>query len=232
MEALILAGGFGTRLASAVSDRAKPVALVDGRPFLARLLAQLERCRAIDAVTLCVGHKAHTVEEAIGERHGRLPVRYSHEHEPLGTGGAIRQALLRMASGDPVLAMNGDSFLGIQLQRLIDYHRAGRSRVTVALARVDDGSRFGAAELQGDRIVSFREKGVPGPAWINAGIYVLGVKAQEALRAMPDRFSFENDALTPWCGEGHVAGMRSRARFVDIGTPDDYRRAGVVLQGA
>lgn len=230
MEALILAGGLGTRLAPAVADRAKSVALVAGRPFLARLLAQLERCPDIDRVSLCVGHKAATVEQAMGARYGRLPLRYSREEKPLGTGGAIRHALLERDARSAVVVMNGDSFLGIQLERLIDFHGAGRSRATLALARVEDASRFGAAELNGERIVRFREKGVPGPAWINAGIYVLSPRAQDELRGAPPEFSLEHEVLTPWCAKGYVRALKSRAHFLDIGTPKDYRRANLASQ--
>ncbi|HET9651050.1 MAG TPA: sugar phosphate nucleotidyltransferase [Usitatibacter sp.] len=229
MDALILAGGAGTRLASIVGDRAKPVAEVAGRPFLAHVLAQLERCAAIERVTLCVGHRAESVERALGERFGRLPLRYSREEKPLGTGGAIRRALGSDRVRSASLAMNGDSFLGIRIERLLAHHRAARPWLTVALARVDDGSRFGAAQLAGDRVVGFREKGLAGPAWINAGIYVLSGEAKRALREAPRRFSFERDALAPWCAEGRVRGMKSRARFIDIGTPEDYARAASVL---
>lgn len=229
MDALILAGGLGTRLSSVVRDRAKPVAEVAGRPFLAHVLAQLERCAAIERVTLCVGHRAESVERALGERFGRLPLRYSREDEPLGTGGAIRHALGAHPARNASLAMNGDSFLGIRLERLVAYHRAARSWLTLALARVADGSRFGAVELEGDRVVGFREKGVAGPAWINAGVYVISGEAKRALRGAPRKFSFERDALTPWCAEGRVRGIRSRARFLDIGTPEDYSRAASML---
>jgi len=231
LQALILAGGLGTRLAPAVADRAKPVAEVAGRPFVSYLLAQLERCASIDTVTLCVGHKARSVEVTLGERFGRLPLRYSHETEPLGTGGALRRALDAERLDETCVAMNGDSFLGIRLERLIARHGAAPARVTVALARVPDGSRFGAAQLQADTIVSFREKGAGGPAWINAGIYVLSPEAKRALLSSPPRFSFEKEALTPWCADRLVRGMKSRARFLDIGTPDDYARAATLLAG-
>ena len=229
MEALILAGGLGTRLASVVSDRAKPVAEVAGRPFLLHLLKQIERCRAIDRVTLCVGHKSETVQRALGERFARLPVRYSVETEPLGTGGALRHALEGATAAKPCIAMNGDSFLGIALDRLLAFHRQDSGTVSLALARVQDATRFGAAELEGDRIVAFREKGRGGPAWINAGIYVLSPKAQRALRDAPRRFSFEQEMLRTWCAGNEARGMKSRARFLDIGTPEDYARAASVL---
>src|SRR5688572_26578413 len=170
MEALILAGGLGTRLAPVVSDRAKPVAEVAGRPFLQHLLEQIERCAAIDRVTLCVGHKADTVERVLGKRFGRLPLRYSLEHDPLGTGGALRHALGGARRREACLAMNGDSFVGIQLDRLVDFHAERKPAASLALTRVADGSRFGAARLVGDKVLAFSEKGTAGPAWINAGI--------------------------------------------------------------
>ena len=230
MEALILAGGLGTRLASVVSDRAKPVAEVAGRPFLLHLLEQIERCAVLDRATLCVGHKADTVERALGQRFGRLQLRYSFEDEPLGTGGALRHALLRARTREARLAMNGDSFVGMRLDRLIAFHRERRPMASLALARVGDGSRYGAARLAGDRVMAFSEKGVAGPAWINAGVYVLSAAAQEGLLRMPRSFSFERDALAAWCGGGMVRGLRSRARFIDIGVPSDYARAGSLLR--
>lgn len=229
MEALILAGGLGTRLASVVSDRAKPVAEVAGRPFVTHLLAQIERCSEIRRAVLCVGHRSDSVQSVLGDRFGRLPIVYSIEPEPLGTGGALRHALESCHPRGPTITMNGDSFLGIALDRLIAFHRASNPMVTLALAHAADGTRFGAAALEGNQIKAFREKGAGGPAWINAGIYVLSLKARKWLLRAPRKFSFEHDALVPWCAESSVLGMKSRARFLDIGTPADYARAALVL---
>jgi D-glycero-alpha-D-manno-heptose 1-phosphate guanylyltransferase len=228
MQALILAGGLGTRLASVVNDRAKPVAEVAGRPFLAHLLAQLARCREIDGVVLCVGHKAESVESALGDAYGRLPLSYSRESRPLGTGGALRLAAAHIPKG-PVLVMNGDSFLGLSHERLIAFHRLGKPLVTLALARVQDAARYGAAHLDGERVISFQEKGRGGPAWINAGIYVVSQEALGLLRVFPESFSFERDALAGWSAIGRVRGLRCRGRFLDIGTPSDYARSATVL---
>lgn len=231
MQAMILAGGLGTRLAPVVADRAKPVALVGGRPFLEHVLEQVARCGEVDEVVLCVGHRSETVREALGAGHGRLPIRYSRESRPLGTGGALRLAASRGRMRGPALAMNGDSFLGVSLDRLLAFHRETRALATLALARVPDATRYGAAMLEGDRVVAFREKGHAGPAWVNAGIYVLSQRALDRLRAAPAAFSFEQGALAPWCAEREVRGLRSRARFVDIGTPEDYRRSAALLGG-
>src|SRR5688572_20268372 len=127
MQAMILAGGLGTRLAPVVADRAKPVAVVAGRPFLAFLLSQLARTRVVDAVVLCVGHRADSVYAAMGDRFGRLPLRYSVESEPLGTGGALRLAARRAPKARAALALNGDSFLGIRPGRLLAEHQASRA---------------------------------------------------------------------------------------------------------
>lgn len=226
MDALILAGGLGTRLSSVVADRAKPVAEVAGRPFIVYLLSQLERCEPVDRAVLCVGHKSGTVAAALGERFGRLPLHYSRERRPLGTGGAMRLALRTRKAKGAVLSMNGDSFFGIRLQRLLEFHRATRPKATLALARVEDGSRFGAARLEGRKVVAFTEKGTSGRAWINAGIYVFSAQAVADLLRAPAAFSFEKDVLPRWCAEGAVAGMKSRARFIDIGIPAEYARAG------
>jgi D-glycero-alpha-D-manno-heptose 1-phosphate guanylyltransferase len=111
----------------------------------------------------------------------------------------------------------------------VQFHAERKPTASLALARVSDTSRFGAARLAGDRVLAFSEKGTSGPAWINAGIYVLSAAAQEALRRLPKRFSFEREALGSWCAQGKVRGMRSRARFIDIGLPAEYARAASLL---
>lgn len=225
MDALILAGGLGTRLATVVSDRAKPVAPVGGRPFVSLLLAHIERCATVRRAILCVGHKADTVEAALGDRFGRLALAYSREAQPLGTGGALRLALERFECRAPVLAFNGDSLCTLELDRLLAFHREQRADATLGLARVLDASRFGCVRLLGDRVDGFVEKGRPGPGWINAGNYVLGRRALDALLAAAPVCSLERDVLPALVGQIRVAGLRSRARFLDIGVPEDYARA-------
>jgi len=226
MEALVLAGGRGTRLASVVSDRAKPVAMVAGKPFLHHVLAALERTPQVTRVILCVGHQAQSVHEAMGDRFGRLPIAYSPEESPLGTGGALAQALRRFHVEASALAINGDSFFGLHVASLLDFHRNHGALATLAAARLPEAARYGALRLSGPKVTGFREKGLQGPAWINAGWYVLGERAVAALRERLDPFSLEHEALTPWAGAGRLAAYRSRARFVDIGTPEDYALAG------
>ncbi len=230
MEALILAGGLGTRLAAVVRDRAKPVADVAGRPFLMHLLRHLERYAELRRVILCVGHRAPSVEAALGDRFGRLALAYSREARPLGTGGALRHAL--RAHDDvraPVLAMNGDTYFPVPLDRLVGFHRVERPAATLAAARVDDSTRFGAVRLAGTRVTGFEEKGGTGTGWINGGLYVLGAPALRAIRESPAVFSLERDVLPRLAADGVLAAYRSRTRFIDIGVPEDYARARTLL---
>ena len=229
MDALILAGGLGTRLASVVTDRAKPVADVDGRPFLAFTLAHLATLPEVKRVILCVGHLAHSVEAAFGARFGRLPLAYSREERPLGTGGALRLAAARMNVRAPALALNGDTWFPVSLERLVGFHRRERPDVTMAVARVADSARYGAVRIAGARITAFEEKGKTGPGWINGGIYVLGKKGLDRLGRSPEGFSLERDLLPDLAAAGDLAAYRARGRFIDIGVPEDYARARRLL---
>jgi len=229
MDALILAGGLGTRLASVVRDRAKPVADVDGRPFLAFILAHLAKHAEVKRAILCVGHLAESVEGALGPRFGRLALAYSREDQPLGTGGALRLAVSRFKPRAPLLAMNGDTWFPIALDRLVGFHRSGRPDATMAVARVADSARYGAVRIAGARVAGFEEKGGSGAGWINGGIYVLGRGALDRLSRAPKAFSFEREVLPALAGSGRLAAYRARSRFIDIGVAEDYARARRLL---
>ena len=235
MDALILAGGLGTRLASVVGDRAKPVALVEGQPFLAHVLWQLARTRGrlkIRRAILCVGHRSETVREALGERASGIEVAYSVEDRPLGTGGALRLAIEAFDVSSPAIALNGDTFFTASIDKLLAHHREGRFDATMALARVEDAARYGAVNAERGCATGFEEKGRNGPAWINGGIYALGRRALDRIAKGPEAFSLERDVLPEWSAAGRLGAYRSRGRFIDIGIPADYARAGTfVSQG-
>jgi NDP-sugar pyrophosphorylase family protein len=229
VDALILAGGLGTRLAAVVRDRAKPVADVGGRPFLAFVLGHLARFPEIRRVILCVGHRADSVEAAFGSRYGRLALAYSRETKPLGTGGALRHAVTQFAPRAPLLTLNGDTWFPIRLEKLVGFHRIERPAASVAVARVTDSARYGSVRLSGSRVAEFVEKGAEGTGWINGGLYVLGAAALERLRAGPASFSLEREVLPALAAAGTLAAFRSRARFIDIGIPEDYARVRRLL---
>lgn len=224
-EAVVLAGGFGTRLRAVVSDVPKPLAPVAGRPFLHWLLDTLAM-GGIRRVVLATGYLGEMVEAAVGRAHAGMEVRYVREEAPLGTGGALWAAMGHTA-GERVFALNGDTWLGLDLGAMA---RAAPGADLVFAARpVPDRARYGSVVLDGDRLVGLREKGEAGPGLVNGGTYLLRRGLLEK-RPMVGAFSFEGEVLE------RPAGLDIRAfpvdgRFIDIGTPEDFARAQDVLPG-
>jgi len=225
MEAIVLAGGLGTRLRSVVPDLPKPMAPVAGRPFLEILLASLRR-KGVTRVVLSVGHRAEAVVEHFAGGFRGLAIESVVEDTPLGTGGAVRLALAHCRT-DPVLVLNGDTFLDLDLAALRACWQADRAPVVVA-RQVDDTTRFGRLQIEGDRILRFAEKGVAGPGPINAGVYLLPRDLLDTFE--PGRpFSLESDFFAPEAGRRLLRAFVSDGLFIDIGVPDDYARAQRLL---
>lgn len=220
----ILCGGLGTRLRSAVADRPKALALVAGRPFLAWLLDMLD-LHGFNRVVLCTGYGADQIEAEFGASYRGLHLLYSREPAPLGTGGAVRHALPLLGS-ESVAVVNGDSYCQVNLKRFWQEHVAGGADASMVLTHVDDSSRFGSVELaESGFITGFREKATQiGPAWINAGIYIVGAKLLQAIPAGA-ACSLERDIFPTWIERG-LRGVKSSGRFIDIGTPASYAAAG------
>lgn len=225
-EAMILAGGLGTRLRAAVADRPKPMAEVAGRPFVAFLLEQLLGS-GFQRVILCVGYLGEYVPAALGRNYGALELDYSFEPAPLGTGGALRNAVDRITH-DAVLVMNGDSFCDIDLRALDRAHRANAAAATMTVLSQSDRRRSGAVTVDdAGRVVSFESRpSLPSPGLINAGIYML---QRDVLQAIPPgrKVSLEDEVFPTLAGQGKLFAHRVEARFIDIGTPESYGAAQV-----
>ncbi len=219
----VLAGGLGTRLRSRVSDRPKVLAEVGSHPFLAYLLDQLVAGGCRTAV-LCTGYLGEQVSRAFGETYGPLRLVYSREQTPLGTAGALRFALPNIES-DPVLVMNGDSYCDLDIRAFWNWHRRREVAASIALARVARSERYGRVRVDEDaRVTEFAEKQKgAGPAWINAGVYLL---SRAVVQSIPEATiaSLEKDVFPRWVDQG-LCGYRSLARFIDIGTPEDFAAA-------
>jgi histidinol-phosphate phosphatase family protein len=219
--ALVLVGGFGTRLRAVLPDLPKPLAPVGGEPFLCRLLDQLAQAGCRLAI-LCTGYRGAEIEREFGHEHGGMPLRYSAETVPLGTAGALRLALAQCDDA-AVLVSNGDSYCDVDLRAFVlQSVRTGRpGLVTTAVA---DTSRFGRVDTTADgRVLAFREKGASGPGVISAGIYWLPRAALSALPALVPQ-SLEQDLLPTLLAAG-LQSHRASDRFLDIGVPADYARA-------
>ncbi|SRR5579871_1588364 len=216
---LILAGGFGTRLASIAGDRPKPMVEINGRPFLEYLVLQL-RAQGFRDIVFCTGYRAQALEKHFEDgRRWSVSIRYSREPQPLGTGGALKLAASAVAARE-YLVTNGDSILEADLASLVRFHREKRARATMALAQVPDAARYGGVETAPDRRVKrFAEKGQSGPATINGGIYVIN---REVLEGMPAGLSSIERDVFPSLDDLYARAFPGF--FIDIGIPDDYLR--------
>lgn len=223
MTTVILAGGFGSRLRSVVTDRPKVLAKVGGRPFIHYLLDQLSGA-GIRRVVLCTGHLGTQVQELLQDRYRDLDLVYSQEPVPLGTAGALRLAL-PLLNSDPVLVMNGDSLCEAELNFFVYWHHARSAEATLLLTEVPDTRRYGRVSMDEDGLVrQLNEKScVGGPGWINAGVYLLSRRLIEMIPS--DRVvSLEREIFPDWIGRG-LYGLRRSGRFLDIGTPESYALA-------
>lgn len=222
MEAIVLAGGLGTRLRGVIADIPKPLAPVAGRPFLSILLNDLSR-QGFTTVVLSVGYKHESILSEFGSAFAGMQLRYAVEDEPLGTGGAIRLAA-RQCADPEVFILNGDSHVELDFAAMLAAHRRSGARLTVCTVSVADAGRYGSVLTNGDSIVGFAEKGAATRGWINAGVYVMARDLLEAT-GLPDAFSFERDVLTARLAELRPRAHAVRGSFIDIGIPEDYARA-------
>ncbi len=235
-EAIVLAGGFGTRLSHVVSDVPKPMAPVAGRPFLEYLLDELIR-QGFRHVVLSTGHLHEKIEEHFGSQYRSLQLDYAHETVPLGTGGGMMNAL-RHCGEEHVAVLNGDTMFRIDFSLLEDCHRRHNALLTLALRQVDDTARYGRVQTASDgRIEAFMEKKASqGAGLINGGIYLLNKKLFSACgyedtscernsTVYPPKFSFEKELMEPHVQQHPFYALAFDGYFIDIGIPEDYYRA-------
>lgn len=230
--AIVLAGGLGTRLRSEVPELPKPMAPVAGRPFLSY---QLDYWIAQGATrfVLSVGYRREAIVDHFGDRYRGVPVEYAVETEPLGTGGGLLLALSRLgAGGDAVLVLNGDTYFEVDLRALAAFHAERRSEWTFALFRCAEAGRYMGMGVADDGRITALKSGSAQPGRLaNGGVYLL---QPQALRGLPwaagDRVSLEDDLLPALFGAGRrLYGCEAAGAFIDIGVPEDYRRAPAML---
>ena len=219
-EAIILAGGKGTRLRSVISDAPKPMARIQGRPFL-EILIDIFYAQGITHFVLSVGYMADTIVDHFKEKYPNLDVSFSMEDEPLGTGGAIRRAFEKV-KGEFALVLNGDSLFDVQLEELEPYSAVD---LPIIFGRhVDDVTRYGCFVYEGSKIHRYQEKEGYGPGYINGGVYVLG---KDTLHSFPanHKFSIESDYFSKFSEKNTATIIFSGGYFIDIGLPESYQKA-------
>ncbi len=223
VTALILAGGMGTRLQSALPDRPKVLAPVAGRPFLSYLMDQLISA-GFRHVILCTGYKGEQIREAFRDRYNGLDIQYSQEPEPRGTGGALRFAL-PLINTDSAFVTNGDFYVNGNPANYLAWYFENDIQASLLLTYLSDTSRYGRVKVDRDgRILQFDEKGGNhGPGWVNAGVYIFN---RGLLDSIPfgRPFSLEKEFFPSLIGEG-LYGFQNEGAFIDIGTPESYSRA-------
>src|ERR1043165_9178267 len=224
LDAIILCGGRGSRLASIIADVPKPLAPVAEKPFLDYLLHLLAQSGVVRSATLAVHHLAERIVSYYAEHTAPLPLRFVREQTPLGTGGAIMNCLSAV-EGPTFLCLNGDSLCGGDLAALIETHRTAAAGISVALIEMADTSRYGRVVCDASgRVTEFAEKAPSlGPGCINAGIYVIERAALGPWNG--EALSMERDILPRLVRAGCVRGIRLSGPSIDIGLPETYAAA-------
>ena len=223
MEAILLAGGLGTRLRSVVQDRPKPMALIQGKPFMEYVIRELLR-QGVTDVIFAVGYKGSMVEEYFGDGSSfGIRARYAYEETLLGTAGAIKNGAAQMR-GEQALVLNADTFYRLDYRRLEAVKRQLRLDMALVLRQVPDVSRYGRAVLKDGMLTAFNEKtSEPAPGTINGGVYLL---EKRLIQEIPEgKVSLELEMIPRWLGEHRrLGGFVNDGYFIDIGIPEDYFR--------
>lgn len=215
-EAIILCGGLGTRLRSVISDVPKPMAPINNKPFLAFVLEYLKK-QNISRVVLAVSYKYEIIQEYFGNSYIGMQILYSIEKEPLGTGGAILEAL-NLINSDSCYVLNGDTFFDVNLDRL----KLDNSDICVALKPMKNFDRYGSVDIDNNSYISaFNEKKFTSNGLINGGVYVIKKNIFNSFN-LPNKFSFEEFFQENFLIFNAKATVFDDY-FIDIGIPQDYK---------
>jgi D-glycero-alpha-D-manno-heptose 1-phosphate guanylyltransferase len=221
-EAVILAGGFGTRLRSVVNDIPKPMAPVRNMPFLSYVLEELRRSSFSKAV-IAVGYKHEVIKSYFGNSYSGIELVYSVEKEPLGTGGAIALAVKNIDS-ENFFIINGDTYFSVDFDRMEKLFVSEKPDILVALKEMSSFDRYGNVSIQGNKVISFNEKQFCKKGFINGGIYLVNRK-WFIDKSSSKVFSLEKEILEKAAGKERISAYVSDGYFIDIGIPEDYERA-------
>ena len=224
--AIILAGGFGTRLQTVVSDLPKPMAPVNGVPFLNYQLQYLKHF-GIKKIIFSLGYLFEKIQDYYKSEFDGLQIDYVIEEKPLGTGGGIRLAMEK-CTDDVTLVLNGDSFFDVPLNDFFKLYQTTNSQCSLALREVDDAARYGTIEVSAanNRITSFKEKtNISHAGLINGGVYILNKRLFLKYTPADINFSIEKDFFETQLNSLQINGQAFEGYFIDIGVPEDYHKA-------
>ncbi|HUR30684.1 MAG TPA: nucleotidyltransferase family protein [Saprospiraceae bacterium] len=227
-QAIILAGGLGTRLRSAVPDLPKCMAPVAGKPFLFYVIEHFQK-QGITEFIFSIGYLHEVIEEWLQKEYSSLSYQCSIEENPLGTGGAIKRAC-SLANTKTVIVSNGDTLFKVNFNKLLSFYHMCGADCALTLKPMKNFDRYGVVELKNDySIKSFHEKKHYNQGLINGGLYALN-KGKFLAEGLPEKFSFEKDYLEKFYKERKMFGVVQDEYFIDIGIPEDFERAQTELK--
>ncbi len=227
-EAVILAGGLGTRLRGVIEDLPKSMAPVAGQPFMTYILENLLNA-SFSKIVMATGYKHQDIMDKYGDNYKGMKLEYSVEDQPLGTGGALLKASALITS-QYFFVLNGDTFFNTDISGFERFFIENKCKLAVALKPMNDFERYGSVSIDGVRIISFNEKKYCAEGLINGGVYLIDREFFNSLN-LPDAFSVEKEVLEKYAGSGILRSMISDKPFIDIGIPEDYIRASDFLKG-
>lgn len=227
-EAVVLAGGLGTRLKSAVPDLPKCMAPVAGRPFIDYIIMAL-RDNGIQKIIFSLGYMSEIVIDHLKNNWPELPYEYCIETQPLGTGGAIKLAI-QQVNGDHFVVVNGDTLFDVDLVQMSRLHTHTKAAISVALKPMSDFDRYGSVQIDDSLCIkAFIEKKQMSQGLINGGLYYINKNWFSGL-SLPQVFSFEKDVLEKNTDSNVIFGYISDTYFIDIGIPEDFEKASIDLK--
>jgi D-glycero-alpha-D-manno-heptose 1-phosphate guanylyltransferase len=226
-EAIVLAGGLGTRIRQSLPDIPKCMAPVNGKPFMAYILDYLIE-QGISKVILSVAFRKDHIINYFGNIYKSLEITYSVEDKPLGTGGAIKQSL-RLSKLDDLYVINGDTYFHPDLSAMENLHYSKSADITIAVKEMSETARYGLIYANEDgRIIEFKEKVIGSqPGWINGGIYLINRRIIDFFHEK--KFSIENKVFKESCSKFKIHAFQTDAFFLDIGIPEDYIYAQTLI---
>ena len=232
-SAIILAGGLGTRLRDTVPDLPKPMAPLNGRPFLEYQI-DYWIAQGVRQFILSIGYRSEAIVSHFGKTYGGARLEYAVEAEPLGTGGGLLLAMELLTGDDAFLLLNGDTFFEVSLGQLEAFHSTRQSDWTLALFRTREVGRYMGPKVDGDgRILSLRSETGNVEQLANGGVYLISPQIMRSSSLLAgQRVSLEDEIMPgALAAGGRFFGMECEGRFIDIGVPEDYRRAADFVAG-
>lgn len=223
MEAIILAGGLGTRLKSVIKDVPKPMALIDQKPFLEYIMKYLEKYN-VNKIVMAVSYKYNLIKNYFGNEYNNIIIDYSIEEKQLGTGGAIKKAF-QLINDEYALVLNGDTFLQLNITEFTKFYIKYKPDILIASKTMQNFDRYGTINSHNNIVHSFEEKKYCKKGKINAGVYIINKNILNGVTT--NKFSFEKDIMEKKviAKEINIMEFNTSGYFIDIGVPTDYYKA-------